>query len=128
MLALGAVAGCGGEEERAATGAGSVASTGECLSRAGARPAREAADLRFARPARAGQVGIGLDGRTTYEFLPAESTGEDWRVFRTRPSGRRPPRQAHAAPAPGEDVAVLPPPASPDAVRRARGCADGAPE
>jgi hypothetical protein len=52
-----------------------VATVGECLAAAGARPARTAADLRFARKAKAGQVGIALDGRTTYEFLPAAGGG-----------------------------------------------------
>jgi len=127
VLVAAALPACG-EEPAATGGAGGVVSVGECLARAGARPASTAADLRFARSARPGQTGIALDGRTTYEFLPRESAGGDWRVFRTRAGDERPPQQAAEAPLPGEEVAVLAPPAAADAVERARGCADGAPE
>jgi hypothetical protein len=132
--ALGAAA-CGGEEDPQPTpqpgGAATVVTVADCLARAGARPAVTAADLEFAQPAVRGQVGAGLDGRTTYEFLPPEpAPGGDWRVYRTRPRDAPPPRpeEATEAPAPAEEVATLPPPAKADAIRRAQGCTDGAPE
>jgi len=121
--------GCGGhsgsgDEPPRSTRAATVATVGQCLAAAGARPARGADDLRFARKAKAGQVGIALDGRTTYEFLPAAGG----RVYRTRRSDAPPPRGAAAPLAAGEQVAILAPRAGAQAQRRAAGCADGAPE
>jgi hypothetical protein len=134
-LAALAIGGCGEDRPSAppphGAAAATVATVGECLARAGARPARTAADLGFAVHAAAGAVGAALDGRTTYEFLPRDpGDGGDWRVFRTRRSDQPKPTPAHAAdpPAPGEEVAVLTPPATAVAVRRAQDCADGAPE
>jgi hypothetical protein len=125
-----AAGGCGGDTPAAKPqggGEATVATVGACLAKAGARPAMTAAELRFAVRAVAGAVGAGLDGRTTYEFKPRDP-GADWRVFRTRRSDQ--PKPVHAAdpPAPGEEVAVLPPPATAAAIRRAQDCADGAPE
>ena len=127
-----AAAGCGGGDDTPAatphgTSEATVATVESCLAKAGARPA---GDLSFAAHAVAGAVGRGLDGRTTYEFKPRDPANGDWRVFRTRAGDAPAPTAAQAAdpPAPGEQVAVLTPPAGPAAVKRARGCADGAPE
>jgi hypothetical protein len=139
LLAAGAAAlavtGCGSDKPSGpppqGAAAATVATVGECLARAGAHPATTAADLRFAAHAAAGAVGAALDGRTTYEFLPRPPAGgSDWRVFRTRRSDQPRPTPAHAAdpPAPGEEVAVLTPPAAAAAIRQAQDCADGAPE
>jgi hypothetical protein len=129
------VTGCAAEEDPQPTprpgGAASVVTVADCLDRAGARAVVSEAELAFARHAVRGQVGAGLDGRTTYEFLPPESAPEgDWRVYRTLPRDAPPPsaEQAADSPGPAEEVAALPPPADPEAVSRARGCADGAPE
>jgi hypothetical protein len=132
--ALGAT-GCAAEEDPQPTprpgGAATVVTVADCLERAGARAVVSEAELAFARHAVRGQVGAGLDGRTTYEFRPPASAPEgDWRVYRTRPRDAPPPGAEEAADAPGpaEEVAALPPPAGAETVRRARGCADGAPE
>lgn len=118
--------GCGGDDPapEPTAQAGTVASVGECLAAAGLRPAQTAAALRFAQGAEAGQVGIGLDGRTTYEFRAADGG----RVYRTRDSDAPAPTDASAPPGTGEEVAVLAPGASRETLRRAAGCADGAPE
>jgi hypothetical protein len=131
MVAL-AAGGCGDDKPSGPPpAAATVATVEECLARAGARPATTAGDLRFVTRAAAGAVGIGLDGRTTYEFLPRNpGEGGDWRVFRTRRSDQPKPTPAQAAdpPAAGEEVAALTPPAAAAAIRRAQDCADGAPE
>jgi hypothetical protein len=129
-------AGCGEKPEpetapAAQGGAATVVTVGECLARAGARAVHAAAELRFVRAAVRGQVGAALDGRTTYEFLPrGAGRDEGWRVYRTRSSDAPPPSLEQAGRAPGsqEEVAALPPGARPREIRRARGCADGAPE
>jgi hypothetical protein len=132
-LAALAAGGCGSDSPPAAPsprggGEATVATVGACLAKAGARPVTTAAELEFAAQADAGAVGAGLDGRTTYEFKPRDAGGGDWRVFRTRSSDRPAPAHADDPPQQGEEVAVLAPPAAADAVRRAQGCADGAPE
>jgi hypothetical protein len=131
-----AAPGCGSEEDAQPTprpggGAATVVTVADCLQRAGAKQALTAADLEFAGHAKRGQVGAGLDGRTTYEFLPPSLPPEgDWRVYRTRSRDAPAPRpeQAADAPGPAEEVATLPPPADANAIRRAQDCADGAPE
>ena len=131
LLAL-AAGGCGGGDDAPAarpqgTAEATVATVESCMAKAGAKPA---GDLTFATHAAAGAVGRGLDGRTTYEFKPRDPAKGDWRIFRTRPSSAPKPTAAQAADPPeqGEQVAVLTPPADPAAVKRAQGCADGAPE
>ena len=106
MVGVACLIGCGGGRPAPQpTTPGRVgASVGECLAAAGLRPAATAAALRFAKGAEAGQVGIGLDGRTTYEFRAADGA----RVYRTRDSDATLARRRLGAAGGGEEIAVLP--------------------